>query len=159
MYNYSEETLAKIDDKMTQIEAALDLLESKLRSIPEGELPPEPQPSQIQNPAPNENASAVLNQQPASAPQANQDPNNKAEVKKEEMKKEETKKEEKKQNEEEIKEARRKELYQDEQVKAFAKMLKFGVPKPAILVKMKSLGYDTTILDVRIIILIRIENR
>ena len=115
LYNYSEETLERIDNNLVQIEAMLALLECKLASIP-AEPIPEPPPSQ--------NPSQPAESSPSAAAEvkaANGEENKEG--------KSEDKKEENKGNDPEAeKESRRAELYADTQVKKFAKMLMFGIP-------------------------------
>ena len=157
MYNYSEEALERIDDKIVQIEAALDLLECKLSSIPEEGLnagDAQAQPSIVSAESVYVAQSASQSSQGSSvSPPAQSLPAQNADAQKASSQgpapSGEVKKEEKKASEEEIKDKLRAELYKDEQVKKFASMLKFGVPKGAILSKMQSLGYNPDILTVR----------
>ena len=153
MYNYSEEALERIDDKIVQIESALDLLECKLSSIPEEGLNAgegQAQPSVVSAESVYvvaQSASQSSQSPPAQTPAQNSDaqkPPSQGSAPSGEVKKEE-----KKASEEEIKDKLRAELYKDEQIKKFASMLKFGVPKGAILSKMQSLGYNPDILTVR----------
>ena len=112
-----------------QIETLLDLLECKLTSIPAEPLPDPPVVNR---------SNAQVNNQPAPSEQ-----------KVEEKKMEEKKVEEKKEvDPEEAKNKARAELYADEQIKKFSQMLKFGVPEPAILVKIRAMGYSDDILEV-----------
>ncbi len=145
MYNYAEETLDRVDDKIVQVEATLDLLECKLSSIPaDASGDSQSQISVVQTSSIIQHAeSSAAPQLPSAIPAPNMDvpqppPMDGAAAKKEE----------KKGNPEEEKEKQRAELYKDENVKVFARMLKFGVPDGAITGKMKAQGYDPSLLDV-----------
>ncbi len=137
MYNYAEGTLDHVDDKIVQIEGVLDLLECKLSSIPADAISEVPtsavQPSSTGQSAVPPPDMAVPVPPPAgvNAPQlpSRVEP-------------------EAKKSPEEEKEKLRAELYKDENVKTFAKMLKFGLPDGAIITKMKAMGYDASLLDV-----------
>eukprot|EP00826_Nyctotherus_ovalis_P057171 TRINITY_DN7809_c0_g1_i2.p1 TRINITY_DN7809_c0_g1~~TRINITY_DN7809_c0_g1_i2.p1 ORF type:complete len:171 (+),score=71.51 TRINITY_DN7809_c0_g1_i2:90-602(+) len=129
LYNYSEETLERVDDKLVQIESLLDLLECKLASIPGEALP---DPPAVERPA------AHVEQNVQGAVQSEQ----------KEEKKEANSEEKKEADPEEEKNRAREELYADEQVMKFARMLKLGIAEPAILLKIQSLGYPDDILDV-----------
>jgi len=139
LYNYSEETLEKVDNRLVQIESMLDLLECKLSTIPADGAPAgeiqqqsitfsEPSKAPVQNDG-NSSQNVQNNSAPSDLPKLPEAP-------------------EAKKDPEEEKNKARAELYKDEQIKTFAKMLKFGVPDDAIKHKMTAMGYDASILDV-----------
>ena len=120
-----------MDDKLVHIEAILDLLECKLNSVPAEDLAKvDGQASQVVT------VTAESTYVPAVSADANNSDPSKAAPPAEEV------------DPEKEKEKKRAELYKDDQIKTFAKMLKFGVPEEAIRAKMQSIDYDPAILDV-----------
>ena len=126
--------MERVDDKIVQIESMLDLLEFKLSSIPEEGLQAgEPQSSVFM---PGQSQISSVSNVPQPPPQAEQYPGL---PKLPDLSQEDGKKvEEVKEDPEAKKEKARAELYADETVKTYARMLKFGIPDGAIISKMRS---------------------